>query len=311
VACARRFVDENVVGVLGAISTSMSIPAAEILQDAGIIMISTSSTNPQTTQIGDYIFRMAYTDDFQGKLAAAYVVQDLGHKRVAVFRQTDDDYSFGLAGFFNETAKKLGASTLIQDFVANTTDFTAQINNIRGFKPEAIYYSGFCAEGAPFMKQLREQGFTIPVIGADAIDDKQCPEGAGKAFDGVVFTGFATPNLIPDPEARKRAEAFKQKFFEVYKDAKPGDFNGFVLAGADSYNVLVAAIKAAGTTDRKKVRDALANLEHFPGVSGDVTYKGTDGTPKDRTIGFYKYEVKSPTDWKKVELFGKSTADVQ
>jgi len=311
VACARRFVDEGVIGVLGAISTSMSIPAAEILQDAGIIMISTSSTNPQTTQIGDYIFRMAYTDDFQGKLAAAYVVNDLGAKKIAVFRQVDDDYSFGLAGFFDETAKKLGAQTVVQDFTAGTVDFTAQLNNIRAFKPDVIYYSGFCAEGAPFMKQLREQGFQQAVIGADAIDDKQCPEGAGKAFDGVVFTGFATPDLIPDPEAKKRAEAFKEFFFQTFKDAKPGDFNGFVLAGADAYNVLVEAIARAGSTDRKKVRDALASLENFPGVSGDVTYKGTDGTPKDRTIGFFKYEVMSPDNWKKTALFGKSTAEVE
>ena len=311
IACAQRFVNEGVIGVLGAISSSMSIPAAEVLQDAGIIMISTSSTNPQTTQIGEFIFRMAYTDDFQGKLAAAYVVKDLGAKRIAVFRQIDDDYSYGLAGFFDDTAKKLGAKTLVQDFVANTVDFTAQLNNIRSFKPDAIYYSGFCAEGAPFMKQLREQGFTQQVIGADASDDPQCPEGAGAAFDGYIFTGFATPNLIADPAAKKRAEAFKAKYFEVFKDAKPGDFNGFVLAGADSYNVLVAAIKAAGSTDVKAVRDALANMEHYPGVSGDITYKGTDGTPKDRTIGFYKYEVKSASDWKKVELFGKSTAEVQ
>ncbi len=311
IACAQRFVNEGVIGVLGAISSSMSIPAAEVLQDAGIIMISTSSTNPQTTQIGDYIFRMAYTDDFQGKLAAAYVVKDLGAKKVAIFRQIDDDYSYGLAGFFDETAKKLGAKTLVQDFVANTVDFTAQLNNIRSFKPDAIYYSGFCAEGAPFMKQLREQGFDQQVVGADASDDPQCPEGAGAAFDGYIFTGFATPNLIPDPEAKKRAEAFKAKYFEVFKDAKPGDFNGFVLAGADAYNVLVAAIKAAGTTDVKAVRDALANIEHFPGVSGDITYKGTDGTPKDRTIGFYQYKVKSASDWTKIELFGKSTAEVQ
>ncbi|WP_457629315.1 ABC transporter substrate-binding protein [Oceanithermus sp.] len=311
IACAQRFVNEGVIGVLGAISSSMSIPAAEVLQDAGIIMISTSSTNPQTTQIGDYIFRMAYTDDFQGKLAAAYVVKDLGAKKVAIFRQIDDDYSYGLAGFFDETAKKLGVKTLVQDFVANTVDFTAQLNNIRSFKPDAIYYSGFCAEGAPFMKQLREQGFDQQVVGADASDDPQCPEGAGAAFDGYIFTGFATPNLIPDPEAKKRAEAFKAKYFEVFKDAKPGDFNGFVLAGADAYNVLVAAIKAAGTTDVKAVRDALANIEHFPGVSGDITYKGTDGTPKDRTIGFYQYKVKSASDWTKTELFGKSTAEVQ
>ena len=79
--CAARFVDEGVIGVLGAISSTMSIAAAEPLEEAGIIMISTSSTNPATTQIGEHIFRMAYTDDFQGKVAARYAADDLGAER--------------------------------------------------------------------------------------------------------------------------------------------------------------------------------------------------------------------------------------
>ncbi len=304
IACAQRFVNEGVVAVLGAISSSMSIPAAEVLQDAGIIMISTSSTNPQTTQIGDFIFRMAYTDDFQGVVAARYAVQDLGAKKIAIFRQIDDDYSFGLAEFFDQEARRLGARTLIQDFVSNTVDFTAQLNNIRAFNPDVIYYSGFCAEGAPFMKQLREQGFNQQVLGADASDDPQCPNGAGKAFDGYLFTGFAAPELIPNPEAKARAEAFREALFEMFPNSS---FSGFALAGADSYNVVIEAIKRAGTTDVKAVRDALANLENFPGVSGDVTYKGTDGTPADRTIGFYQYKFNDDGSWERVALFGRST----
>ena len=132
VACANRFVDEGVVAVLGAISSSMSIPAAEVLQEAEVIMISTSSTNPATTQIGDYIFRMAYTDDFQGKVAARYAFNDLGAGSAIVFRQQDDDYSFGLAGFFVEEFEALGGTTQVVDYVANTADFNAQINDILG-----------------------------------------------------------------------------------------------------------------------------------------------------------------------------------
>ena len=183
-------------------------------------------------------------------------------------------------------------------------DFTAQLNNIRAFNPDVIYYSGFCAEGAPFMKQLREQGFNQQVLGADASDDPQCPNGAGKAFDGYLFTGFAAPELIPNPEAQARAEAFREALFEMFPNSS---FSGFALAGADSYNVVIEAIKRAGTTDVKAVRDALANLENFPGVSGDVTYKGTDGTPADRTIGFYQYKFNDDGSWERVALFGRST----
>ncbi|MDR9390672.1 MAG: ABC transporter substrate-binding protein [Trueperaceae bacterium] len=306
--CAARFVDEGVVGVLGSISTTMSIAAANPLQEAGVIMISTSSTNPATTQIGDHIFRMAYTDDFQGKVAARHAVNELGAERAIVFRQQDDDYSFGLAGFFADEFEALGGETITLDFVANTVDFSAQINDARGFDADVIYYSGFCAEGASLMPQLRQQGFDQQILGADASDDSQCPTGGGEAFDGYLLTGFGGPEVLSG-DAAARAEDFASLFDVVFPDAP--DFNGFTLAGADSFNVLVQAIDDADSTDGDAVLEALQNLEGYPGVSGEITYAGTDGTPADRTIAFFQYAVpgEDGSEWSKASLFGVGTGE--
>jgi len=306
--CAARFVDEGVVGVLGAISSTMSIAAAEPLEDAGIIMISTSSTNPATTQIGEHIFRMAYTDDFQGRVAARYAANDLGAERAIVFRQQDDDYSFGLAGFFAEEFEALGGEAIVLDYVSNTVDFSAQINDARGFDADVIYYSGFCAEGASLMPQLRQQGFDQQILGADASDDSQCPVGGGEAFDEYVFTGFGGPEVLSGPAA-ERATEFASFFDVVFPDAS--DFNGFTLAGADSYNVLVQAVANAGSDDPDEVLTALQNLEGYAGVSGEITYAGTDGTPADRTIGFFRYSVpgEDGSEWSSQSLFGLGTGE--
>ena len=306
VACANRFVDEGAVAVLGAISSSMSIPAAEVLQDAGIIMISTSSTNPATTQIGENIFRMAYTDDFQGIVAAQYAMDEIGAQRAAIFRQQDDDYSFGLAGFFNDEFTGQGGETIILDFVANTVDFSAQINDIRGFEPDVIYYSGFCPEGAPLMVQLQQQGFDQPKLGADASDDPQCIEGGGDAFDGYRFTGFGGPEVLSD-EAAQRAQDFRDFYDLVFPE---GEFNGFTLAGADSLNVIAEAIGNAEGTDVASVREALASIEGYPGVSGEITYAGTDGTPANRTIAFFEYDFEQGDTYEdvKTSLFGLQTS---
>jgi branched-chain amino acid transport system substrate-binding protein len=309
VACANRFVDEGVVAVLGPCCTSMAIPAAEVLQAAGIPMISTSSTNPATTEIGDYIFRMAYRDDFQGVVAARYAFDDLGARTAIIFRQQDDDYSFGLAGFFSEEFESLGGETIVVDFVANTVDFSAQISDILGVPADMIYYSGFCAEGASLVPALRSAGLTQQMVGADASDDAQCPLGGGSAFDGYIFTGFAGPDILAG-EAAGRAEAFVTSFREQYP--ADTDINGFTLAGADSMTIIAEALRAAGTTmDRVAVRDALAAIEGFPGVSGEITYAGTDGTPLDRIIGFYQYQVPAPdgSAWASEALFGIATGD--
>ncbi len=308
VACANRFVDEGVTAVLGAISSSMSIPAAEVLQDAGIIMISTSSTNPATTQIGDYIYRMAYTDDFQGKVAARYAFNDLGASSAIVFRQQDDDYSFGLAGFFVDEFNALGGETVVVDFVANTVDFTSQINDIIGLAADIIYYSGFCAEGAAAIPQLKNAGLDQQVLGADASDDSQCPVGGGEAFNGYLFTGFGGPSVLSG-EAAQRATDFEAFFRVAFPDA--ADFNGFTLAGADSLNVMAEAFSRAGSTDVDAINAALAALDGFPGVSGEITYAGTDGTPSDRTIAFFEYQVPADNDqgWASISKFGISTSE--
>lgn len=287
IACANRFVDEGVVAVLGTGGSSQAIPAAEVLQDAGIIMITPSSTNNATTQIGDYIFRIAYNDSFQGAIAARYAYNDRGARRVAIVRQQDDDYSFGLAGFFDDEFRNLGGETTVVDITANQVDFAAQINDIRTFGPDLIYMPIFCAEAAPMVVQLRQQGFAdTPLVGADASDDAQCPEGGGEAFNGWVFTAFAIPEQLTGDAAQRAADF--QSFFQVSKP--DGTFNGFTLAGADALNVLVEAIRVAGTDEVDAVREALANLENFAGVTGDITFKGTDGTPADRIMGFFEYQ---------------------
>ncbi len=290
VACANRFVDEGVVAVLGTGGSTQAIPAAQVLQDAGIITITPSSTNNATTQIGDHIFRVAYNDEFQGAVAAEYLYNDAEARRVAVFRQQDDDYSFGLAGFFDDAFKAAGGETVIVDYTAGTVDFAAQINDIRAFNPDAIYTPGFCPELASLIPQLLQQGFTEQLkMGGDGTDDAQCPDGGGAAFNGFRFTAFAEPEqLSSDPEAAKRAEAFRTSFDESQPD---GTFNGFTLAGADAYNVIVAAIEAAGSTDSGAVLEALSNLENYPGVSGPISFAGTDGTPSNRIMGFFEYKV--------------------
>lgn len=301
VACANRFIGEGVAAVLGSYSSSHSIPAGEVLQDAGVVMVSTGSTNPATTKIGDYIFRTSYTDELQGAVAAQYAYNELGARNVAIFRQQDDDYSVGLTGFFKREFERLGGNTAVVDFTANTVDFSAQIGSLRAFQPDMIYFTGFCAEAASLVPQLRRQGFAdIPIMGADASDDSQCPEGGGAAFDGFLFTSFGGPEVL-EGEAAERARDFGKFFNEMYPDAP---YNGFVLTGADAYKVVMEAIEQAGSADSAAVQKELANLKNFPGVSGSITYAGTDGTPANRVMGLFRYQVEDDGSWEKVTLRG-------
>lgn len=303
VACANRFVDEGVVAVIGSYSTSHSIPVAQVMQPEGIVMVSTGSTNPATTQIGDYIFRIPFTDQFQGAVAAQWAYDDNGARKVAIFRQQDDDYSVGLAGFFGDAFEEMGGSTTVLDFTANNVDFSAQINNLRSFAPDFIYFTGFCAEAASLVPQLRQQGFNQVILGGDASDDPQCPEGGGEAFVDFFFTSFGEPEVLSGEAAARAGE-----FGEAYSAADyPADrFNSFTLSGADAYKVIWQAIEDAGSTEQSAVRDALAAFVDFPGVSGNITYAGTDGTPANRVMGLYEYAFQADGSWEKGIVAGIS-----
>src|SRR5690606_15176723 len=128
----------------------------------------------------------------------------------------------------------------------NTVDFSAQINDVLGTPADVIYFSGFCAEGAALVPALRAAGFDQQIIGADASDDSQCPVGGGPAFDGFIFTGFGGADVLSG-EAATRASAFATEFRVVFPDAT--DFNGFTLSGADTLNVMVEAVRVAGSTE--------------------------------------------------------------
>ncbi len=301
VACANRFVDEGVAAVIGSYSTSHTIPAAQILNPLGIPLVSNGSTNPATTQIGDYVFRIPYTDQFQGAVAAQYAYQDLNARNVAIFRQQDDDYSVGLAGFFKDAFEAMGGNTTVLDYTSNNVDFSAQINNLRSFVPDMIYYTGFCAEAASLVPQLRQQGFGQPILGGDAADDSQCPDGGGSAFEDFRFTSFGEPDVLTGAAAERAAE-FGEAFLKVHDAA---NFTGFTLTGADSYKVLWQAITDAGDTDGTAIKDALMAFVDFPGVSGDITYVGTDGTPANRVMGLYAYQF-TDSGWVKATLRGIS-----
>lgn len=300
VACANRFADEGVVAVLGSYASSHAIPAAAVLQDAGITMIATGATNPAVTQTGDYIFRIPYSDSYQGEVTAVYAYRDAGARKVAVFRQQDDDYSVGLAGFFRDKFEAMGGEVLMLDYTANTVDFSAQINGLRTFGADLVNVTGFCAEAASLVPQIRQQGFTMEIHGGAGADDSQCPEGGGAAFDGFTFISFPEPGVLTGAAA-ERADEFREAFL---KGHKAENFTGFTLSGADAYKVIWQAVTDAGSADRAAIKDAMAALSDFPGVTGDVTYVGTDGTPADRVMGLYVFNVEQDGSWTREALGG-------
>ena len=260
-----KFVTQDQVhAILGEVASSRSIAAAPIAQNAKIPMLTPSSTNPEVTRKGNYIFRSCFIDPVQGAAIAQFAAKTLGAKRGALMVDRKQDYSTGLEKVINEVFTKLGGQIVVtQSYASGDQDFNAQITDIKGANPDVIFVPGYYGDVGLFAKQARDKGVTVPLVGGDGWDSPSLYQIGGAALNGSYFSNHYSPDDT-DP--------IVQKFVSDYK-AKYGSVPDALAATAyDAARIMFDAIKRANSLDGAAIRDALAATKEFPGVTGKVTF---------------------------------------
>ena len=178
-------------------------------------MISPSSTNPRVTQVGDYIFRVCFTDTFTGEVVAKFVCDTLKAKKVAILVDVRSDYSVGLQTFFGEAFKRRGGEIVAnQSYSQGDSDFRAQLTQIKATNPEAIYVPGYYTEVGTIVHQGRELGITVPFVGSDGWDSPKLWEIGGEALNGCYFSNhYSTDD--PNPAVQKFVNDYKAQYGQV------------------------------------------------------------------------------------------------
>jgi branched-chain amino acid transport system substrate-binding protein len=262
-AVEKLITQDNVLAVLGEVASSRSIAGASVCQSHRVPMLSPASTNPQVTTRGDYIFRICFTDDFQGEVMARFAREKLGLRRVAVFYDMKNDYSVGLKTFFEKTFEELGGQVVSeQSYSERDTDFKAQLTSIKARNPEAIFIPGYYTEAGLIARQARELGIKQPLMGGDGWDFPGLTKIAGKAVEGCYFsTHFSVDDLSEKV----------QRFVKDYRKRTGKDPDAMAALGYDAAKVMADAIRRAARLDPKAVRDALAQTRNFAGITGTIT----------------------------------------
>lgn len=272
---------DHVVAVLGEVASGRSLEAAPICQENKIPMISPSSTNPKVTQTGDYIFRVCFTDPFQGKLLAEFAKKTLKAKRIAMLNDVAAPYSVGLAQYFKEPFVADGGEIVAeQKYSGGDKDFKAQLTAIKADNPDAIFVPGYYTEVGLIVLQARQLGITVPIFGGDGWEAPQLAETAGSALDGTYYSTHYSPEDT-SPLVQNFVKAFRERYNGETPDA-------MAALGYDSAMVLADAIKRAGTTDSAKLRDAIAATKDLPCVTGKLTLDADRDPTKSAVIVTYK-----------------------
>lgn len=254
---------EKSTAIIGEVASKLSLAGAPVCQENGVPMITPSSTNPEVTKKGDYIFRVCFLDTFQGAVLAKFAHDNLKATKVSILYDNSNDYSVGLAEFFKEAFTKMGGTIAGElTFKATDSDFRSQLTTIRGQNPQVVFIPGYYDKMGLIARQAREQGITVPMLGGDGWSSPDLLKGAGNALEGCFFSDHYSPD-DPDPKIQEFVKKYSEKFGKTP--------TGLAALAYDAANVLFAAMETAKSADRKAIRDALATVENFAGVSGNIS----------------------------------------
>ncbi|MDF2547855.1 ABC transporter substrate-binding protein [Anaerosolibacter sp.] len=263
-AAQKLIQQDKVVAILGAVASSNSLAAAPIAQEAKVPMVSSSSTNPAVTEVGDYIFRAAFIDPFQGQVMANFATNDLKAVKAAIMTDANSDYSIGLANVFKDVFTKNGGSIVSEvSFVSGDTDFNAILTTVKNAQPDVVFVPSYYDTVGLILNQAKNNvGFpeNVTFLGADGWDSPTLFELAGDAANGHYFSNHYSPD-VDSPEAKKFIEAFKAKYNET-PDA-------LAALAYDTAYMVFEAIEAAGSADSTAIRDSLVKID-LKGVTGAI-----------------------------------------
>lgn len=277
---------DKVVAVLGEVASTRSLAGAPVAQQYQVPMITPSSTNPEVTKKGDYIFRTCFIDPYQGRVMAKFASESLKAKKAAILRDSKSDYSVGLAEFFTKTFTQDGGTIVADEkFASGDVDFKAQLTSIKQKGADVIFIPGYYTEVGLIARQARELGLNQPLLGGDGWDSPKLIEIGGKALEGSYFSNhYAVTD--PRPEVVSFIASYKKKYGSVP--------DGLAATGYDAAHILFAAIKRANSVDGKALRDSIAATKDHPGVSGVISLNEQRDAQKSAVVlqvmnGEYKF----------------------
>jgi branched-chain amino acid transport system substrate-binding protein len=275
-AVTRLIAQDKVVLILGEAASSVSMAMAEKAQAAGVPMITPTSTAPEVTQKGDYIFRVCFIDPFQGKVMAKFTRENLKLDSVAILTDNKAAYSIGLAKVFTEEFQKLGGKIVANEsYSKGDTDFRAQLTAIKQTKPQAVWVPGYYTDVGIIARQKKELGLAVPLLGGDGWESDKLFELGGSALDGSYFSNhYSLDN--PDP--------ILKEFVEKYQKAYGSPPDSVAALAYDAARLGVDAMKRAPDVSGKALRDAIAATKDFPGVAGKITLNANRDAEKQAVV---------------------------
>ena len=279
VSVANKFVADGVKFVVGHFNSGVTIPASEVYQENGLLVITPAATNPKLTERKMWnVFRTCGRDDQQGAVAGAYLNKELKGKKIAILH---DKTTYG-QGLADETKKAYnaggGKEVMYEGINPGEKDYSAVVSKIKASGAEIVYWGGLHTEGGLVVRQMRDQGVQATMMSGDGITDNEFAAIGGPGTEGTLMT------FGPDPRKKPEAAEVIKKF-----EAKKQDPGGYVLYSYAAVQVIKQAAEQAKSLEPKKVAEAIHSGMTFKTVIGNFAYDAK-GDRKDADYVMYTWK---------------------
>ncbi|KRL05108.1 ABC transporter substrate-binding protein [Liquorilactobacillus oeni] len=259
---------DKVNAIVGPATTNAGTAQIPNITKGAVPSVSPSATDPDYTlqkngKVQDYVFRACYQNNFQGSTAAKFAYTNLKAKRVAVLADNSSDYGTGLAKAFKKSYK--GKIVASQYFQEGDKDYNAILTSFKNKKIDAIYVPGYYSEIGLIVKQARQAGINVPIIGSDGMADPKLAQIAGSENASNIY--YTTPFSTRVANQKNTAK----KFMEDYKARYGEEAPTFSALAYDSVNMIKQAIETEKSADSVKIAEGLAKIKNFDGVTGHIT----------------------------------------
>jgi branched-chain amino acid transport system substrate-binding protein len=289
VSAANKFVADGVKFVVGHFNSGVTIPASDVYQENGMLMITPGATNPKVTDRNMWnVFRVCGRDDQQGILAGAIIAQRFKGKRVAVVHDKTT-YGQGLADETRRAMNKAGLKEVFYEGVnKDDRDFTALISKIRQSRADLVYWGGLYDAAGLIVRQMRAQGIKAPLMGGDGITDDEFAAIAGPGAEGTLMT------FSPDP----RTNPANKGIIDLFRSKRMFEPQAYTLYSYAGVQIFKQAAEKANSLDPKKVAAAMRSGMVFNTVLGDLTFD-KKGDVSEYTVGNVKKDRYVLYAWRK------------
>ena len=273
----NKLVDEKVAGIIGEITSKPTLAVAEVAVQDNMPLITPTGTQVDITEAGPNVFRVCFTNPYQGKVLAITSKERLGADTIAVMLNNSSDYSDGITKAFIEESEKLGMKVMgVEGYSDGDKDFRPQLTKLAAMNPDVVLIPEYYEQAALIATQAREVGVKSIFIGSDGWDGiaKTLDKSSYSAIENSYFT-----NHFSMEDQSEKIQNFLKDYREIYKE----DPSAFSALGYDAIYMMKSAIEKAGTTDKQKVVDALKGIE-YDGITGYLTFDDHNNPVKAVTV---------------------------